>query len=85
MCTEHIKGTNSALREVTITSVIRQGLFFLNKRVFESCGEYGRSKFTELRLSKKNFKSVSLAHEYNQHDVFGEGSDYVIGVQQISV
>lgn len=59
---------------------IRQGLFYLNRRLFESCGQYGFSKLNELKLSKKNFKATTITLHYNENEIFGEGSDYVLGI-----
>jgi glutamine cyclotransferase len=47
--------------------------------LYESCGRYGQSKFTQLKLSKKNFKATTMILHYNYNEIFGEGSDYVLG------
>jgi len=56
-----------------------QGLFYLNKELYESCGEYGQSKFNRLKLSRKNFKATTLILHHNHDHTFGEGSDYILG------
>lgn len=78
-CTGPTREACSASRKVLLTSVTSQGLFFLNRRVFESCGEYGRSKITELKLSRRNFKATTLVLHHNYNHIFGEGSDFFLG------
>ena len=57
----------------------------MNRQLFETCGQFGFSKFTELKLSRKNYKTATIVHTYNQNDVFGEGGDYILGYKTIQI